>query len=51
MSNHKFYAELITGERKPITEAVHQTLTVVHGWVQVLALPNLTIIKGGRREN
>lgn len=46
MEEHRFYAELVTGERKPITEEVYKVLTVVHGWFQVLMREELTVIKG-----
>lgn len=42
---HKYYAELLTGERKPITEWAYMMLTKAHGWRQIIAIPGITIIR------
>lgn len=45
MVGHKYYAELISGRREPISEAVANILLMFHGWQQVMAYPEFTIIK------
>ena len=45
---HKYYAELITGERKLINSTVADVLLRFHGYMQVMALPEFTIIKKGK---
>lgn len=41
----KNYAELPNGERKPISDWMHEALVRLHGWVYVIREENLNIIR------
>ena len=45
---HKYYAELLSGERKPITEFVYSVLTLSFGWVHLIRDQEVTIISAGK---
>lgn len=43
----KYYAELPSGERKPINEWMYRALTGIHGWIHVMRESHLEIIRKG----
>jgi len=46
----RYYAQMINGERKPITEWVYMLLVNAHGWRHVIRDVNLEIIEKGRTQ-